>query len=83
MLVPRASAQHIRIQLALLPADQRVQSIRYRVRPGDTLSEIALKSRTSVSRLRKLNQLESSRIITGRLLVVTVSGHDKNVNSKS
>jgi len=83
LLVPRASAQHIRIQLALLPADQRVQSIRYRVRPGDTLSEIALKSRTTISRLRKLNQLESSRIIAGRLLVVPVSGHDKNANSKS
>ena len=83
LLVPRANAQLFRIQLALLPADQRVQSIRYRIRPGDTLSEIALKSSTTVHRLRKLNHLESSRIVSGRLLVVPVSGHDKKVNSKS
>ena len=83
ILIPRASAQRFRLELALLPADQRVQSIRYRVRPGDTLSEIALNSSTTVSRLRKLNQLESSRIVAGRLLVVPVSGHDMNVNSKS
>ena len=62
--------------LLSLPAEQRVQSIRYRVRPGDTLSEIALGSRTTVSRLRKLNQLESSRIIAGKLLIVPLHGHD-------
>ena len=83
LLVPRASAQHFRIRLALLPDEQRVQSIRYRVRPGDTLSEIALNSRTTVSRLRKLNQLESSRIIAGKLLIVPVSGHGENAKSKS
>jgi membrane-bound lytic murein transglycosylase D len=83
LLVPRASAQRFRIGLALLPPEQRVQSIRYRIRPGDTLSEIALNSRTTVSRLRKLNQLDSSRIVSGSLLVVPVGGHDKDVNSKS
>jgi membrane-bound lytic murein transglycosylase D len=76
ILIPRASALRFRLGLALLPADQRVQSIRYRVRSGDTLSEIALNSRTTVSRLRKLNQLESSRIMAGKLLIVPLNGHD-------
>ncbi len=80
LLVPRASAQRFIEQLARLPADQRVQSIRYRVRPGDTLSDIAQNSQTTVSRLRKINQLESTRIIAGKLLIVPVNVRDGEVN---
>jgi membrane-bound lytic murein transglycosylase D len=80
LLVPSACAQHFRARLALLPAEQRVQSVRYRVRPGDTLSEIALHSRTTVSRLRKLNQLESSRIVAGSVLIVPVADREQVVN---
>jgi membrane-bound lytic murein transglycosylase D len=76
LLVPSASAQHFRSQLAQLPVKQRVQSIRYRVRPGDTLSKIALHSWTTVARLRKLNQLKDSRIIAGRVLMVPVAKRD-------
>lgn len=80
LLVPRANAQHFREQLALLPADQRVRSVRYRVRPGDTLSHIAQNSRTTVSRLLQINQLESSRIVAGKLLIVPVNERDEAAN---
>jgi membrane-bound lytic murein transglycosylase D len=72
LLVPRATERRFRERLAQLPADQRVQSVRYRVRPGDTLSVIAQHSRTTVARLRQINQLEGSRIIAGKVLIVPV-----------
>jgi len=78
LLIPRKSEQRFREQLARLPADQRVQTVKYRVRWGDTLSTIAQNSRTTVTRLREINQLGSSRIYAGKLLIVPLAERDEN-----
>ena len=80
LLIPRASEQCFRERLARLPADQRVQSIKYRVRRGDTLSTIAQNSRTTVTRLRQINQLDSTRIFAGKLLIVPLGERDENAS---
>lgn len=72
LLVPGTSEQGFRERLARLPADQRILSVRYRIRQGDTLSTIARSSRTTVTRLREVNQLGSTRIYAGKLLIVPV-----------
>ena len=79
LLIPKASEQRFRERLARLPADQRVQSVKYRVRQGDTLSAIAQNSQTTVARLRQINQLENTRIIAGKLLIVPMGEHDEDV----
>lgn len=76
LLIPTAREQRFREGLARLTADQRVQSVKYRVRQGDTLSAIAQNSQTTVARLRRNNQLESTRIIAGKLLIVPMGKHD-------
>lgn len=48
--------------------------IRYRVRRGDTLSEIARKYGTSVSRIKSWNGLRSSRIRAGQVLTLYTGG---------
>jgi membrane-bound lytic murein transglycosylase D len=78
LLIPRKSEQRFREQLARLPADQRVQTVKYRVRWGDTLSTIAQNSRTTVTRLREINQLGSSRIFAGKLLIVPLAEREEN-----
>ncbi|MDX2458132.1 MAG: transglycosylase SLT domain-containing protein [Gammaproteobacteria bacterium] len=78
LLIPRASEQRFRERLARLPSDQRVQSVKYRVRQGDTLSAIAQNSRTTVARLRQINHLESTRIIAGKLLIVPTREPDED-----
>jgi membrane-bound lytic murein transglycosylase D len=80
LLIPRASEQRFRDRLAQLPADQRVQSIQYRVRSGDTLSAIAHHSRTTVARLRKINQLDSTRIFAGKLIIVPLGEGAEIIN---
>jgi membrane-bound lytic murein transglycosylase D len=82
LLIPTASEQRFREQLARLPADQRVQSVKYRVRKGDTLSAIAQNSRTTVTRLRQINQLESTRIFAGKLLIVPLGERDENAGGE-
>jgi len=80
LLIPRTSEQRFREQLARLPADQRVLSVKYRVRWGDTLSTIAQNSRTTVTRLRQINQLGSTRIFAGKLLIVPVGERDESAS---
>lgn len=77
LLVPSSKATLFRDRLALLPHDQRVQSITYRIRLGDTLSAIAQYSRTTVARLRQLNRLDNSKIIAGRLLIIPTKDSDR------
>jgi membrane-bound lytic murein transglycosylase D len=81
LLVPRAVAERFRERLAQLPDEARVQSVRYRIRPGDTLSAIALNSRTTVTHLRKLNQLEDSHIVAGRQLIVPLTVREEEVSA--
>jgi membrane-bound lytic murein transglycosylase D len=81
LLVPAAAARRLRERLARLPADLRVQSVRYRVQPGDTLSVIAQNSRTTVTHLRRINRLESSRIIAGSLLMVPVAEREQDTGT--
>lgn len=50
-----------------------VTALRYRVRSGDSLWEIAREHRTTVQRIRRENGLGSSRIVAGQVLTVPVS----------
>jgi membrane-bound lytic murein transglycosylase D len=73
LLVPRSAAPLFRMRIAHLPQNQRVQSIRHRIRLGDNLSTIAQHYRTTVSVLRKANRLNGSKIIAGDLLIIPVA----------
>lgn len=72
LLVPRSVEHDIEAHIAQLPEDQRIRSIRHRIRNGDNLSTIALQYGTTVSALRRVNRLNGSKIIAGRILMVPV-----------
>jgi len=48
--------------------------IRYRIKKGDSLSEIAEKYRVTTAQLRKWNRLRSNRIYAGKLLKIYTNG---------
>ena len=73
LLFPSSVAQVFRERLARLPDDQRVKSVRHRIRMGDNLSTIAQQYRTTVSLLRKVNRLNGSKIIAGKYLIIPVN----------
>ena len=50
--------------------EESAASVRYRVRPGDTLSTIARKHHTSVARIKTLNGLKSNELRVGQSLVI-------------
>ncbi|TNG03756.1 MAG: LysM peptidoglycan-binding domain-containing protein [Gammaproteobacteria bacterium] len=72
LLFPKSVVHIFREQFAKLPHDQRVKSIRHKIRRGDNLSTIAQHYGTTVSVLRKINRLKGSKIIAGDFLIVPV-----------
>lgn len=55
----------------------------YHVRPGDTLSEIALAHGMSISELRAVNRLNGDRIVAGTTLIVSGGPTPPVVNSSA
>jgi membrane-bound lytic murein transglycosylase D len=72
-LVPASVGPVIGGHIASLTSEQRVQSIRHRIRTGDNLSTIAQHYGTTVRALRRANRLDSNRIIAGEILLVPVA----------
>lgn len=70
LLVPVDRAERFRSKLAALPKGQRMQWARYEIRPGDNLSTIARKYRTTPQVLRNINKLNDNTIIAGRTLLI-------------
>jgi membrane-bound lytic murein transglycosylase D len=79
LLFPKSVAHVFRERIARLPHDQRVKSIRHRIRTGDNLSTIAQQYHTTVSVLRKANRLKGSKIITGDFLIVPVEEQEVSI----
>ena len=83
---PSKERYHLRIPLgtyprfvwnyAELPERRKQPATTYRVRSGDTLSEIAQRFGTSTTVLQRMNGLESSLIRNGQRLVVPVRDYE-------
>ena len=77
LLLPHSAVERFEAGLAELPAEERVQErvqwVRHRIAPGDTLGAIARRYRTGVAVLKAQNRLTSDRIRAGRDLMVPVS----------
>ena len=83
LLVPSLVEDVFRERIARLPQDQRIQSIRHRIRRGDNLGTIAQHYRITVSELRKVNRLKGSKIIAGHLLIVPVAEQGNSIAASS
>lgn len=73
LLLPIDKMERLREKLAALPPEKRIRWVRHRIRPGETLSHIAHRYRTSVALLRRVNRLRGTTIRAGRHLVVPVA----------
>ena len=70
LLLPLANAARFQQRLLELPPRQRVSWQRHRVKSGETLSHVAVRYRTTVRHLRKINKLSGTTIRAGRYLLV-------------
>lgn len=74
LLVPVAKSVQIKNELASLPASARLKWGHYRIKRGDTLSQIARKYGVSVRALQRSNGLKTTFIQAGNDLLVPLPG---------
>ncbi|MDO6562518.1 LysM peptidoglycan-binding domain-containing protein [Amphritea sp. 1_MG-2023] len=83
LLIPSASAEQFRHQLAALPAEQRVNWSRHKIRSGDTISTIAAKYQTTSAVIRHANKLTNNTIRAGHYLLIPSAKHESSEYSLS
>lgn len=70
LLIPVDQAEQFSSALAKLPDSERIPFIRYTVRRGDSLTQIARQHNLSVNMLRHANNIQGSLINVGQQLIV-------------
>ena len=83
LVIPVENSEKFKRNLAALPMKDRMQWQRHKIKRGESLSVIALQYKTTVSVLQQTNKLRSSKIRTGRHLMIPMSaGRDRNFKSQ-
>lgn len=70
LLIPVDHVEQFTAALASLPANERVNYQHYRVRSGDTLSQIAQRHQLSVSVIRDVNDINGNLLRVGQTLML-------------
>ena len=76
--LPRDVAEEFRAKLAQVGKRERIQWKRHRIRPGETLGQIAHRYQTTVSLLQNINNIRGKRIRAGDSLTIPVATKSLN-----
>ncbi len=83
ILLPVDKVALFKHNIAINPNKEKVSWLRYKIQSGDSLSEIALKYRTTVEQIKNLNGIDSNIIISGKYLIVPVAQKEARFYSLS
>jgi len=78
LILPIASAASFEQNYAKLPAKDHLRWQRHKIKSGDTLSEIAVKYKTSVKHLRKVNNIRGNNIRAGKYIMIPVASKNSS-----
>ena len=73
LLLPSDAADRLEANLGSLPDEARISWTRHKIKTGETLSEIAVKYKTNVDYLRKVNHIKGNNIRAGKYLLIPKS----------
>lgn len=73
LLIPLENVDIFAANLDALPPEQRIRWIRHQIRPGDTLSTIAVKYNTNIATIKQVNRIRGSFLRAGRSLTIPVA----------
>ncbi|MBT8141822.1 MAG: LysM peptidoglycan-binding domain-containing protein [Gammaproteobacteria bacterium] len=83
LLIPVSRADAFQTQLAELPAEQRIKLQRYQVKPGDTLSVLARRNKTSIVAIQQANSLQGHNLRAGQHLLIPQASASQAKYSKT
>ena len=81
LILPTEAAITFQDNLKVFPDDKRITWRRHKIRPGETLSVIAVKYRTTTRQLRKVNKLRNNMIRAGHYLIIPVASRGRSAYS--
>ncbi len=70
LLLPKDKIQQFESELSKLPKQKRINWVRYKIKTGDSLSQIALKYRTSTKLIKSVNKIQGTNIRAGKYLLI-------------
>ncbi|MBL1140696.1 MAG: LysM peptidoglycan-binding domain-containing protein [Proteobacteria bacterium] len=83
ILIPVDKADNFKQKIAALPKSERIKWQQHKIQQGESLGKIASRYQTSVSALKEINRLKSSRIRAGHSLLIPTAKESKKYYSLS
>ncbi|WP_137226948.1 LysM peptidoglycan-binding domain-containing protein [Shewanella sp. MEBiC00475] len=79
LIVPSEKAATFKRALATIEPDSRINWVRYKIKSGDSISEIADQFETTATLIRSSNGIKGNNIIAGRFLIIPVAAKDPDL----
>ncbi|UCX04730.1 lytic transglycosylase [Shewanella glacialimarina] len=81
LTIPADNAKGFKRSLASLDPNSRINWVRYKIKPGDSISEIADQFETSPTMIRSSNGIKDNNITAGRFLIIPIATKDADIES--
>ena len=79
LLLPKNKSEQFKLALQQLPPEKRINWIRHKIKPGETLSQISRRYRTTTALIKKVNKIRGTQIRAGKYLTIPTA--TKSLNS--
>ncbi|MDD8058002.1 MULTISPECIES: lytic transglycosylase [Shewanella] len=79
LVVPSDKAASFKRALAAIEPNSRINWVRYKIKPGDSISEIADQFETTATLIRSSNGIKGNNIIAGKFLIIPVAAKDPDL----
>ncbi|MGK0407935.1 MAG: membrane-bound lytic murein transglycosylase D [Shewanella psychromarinicola] len=79
LIVPSDKAATFKRALATIEPNSRINWVRYKIKSGDSISEIADQFETTATLIRSSNGIKGNNIIAGRFLIIPVAAKDPDL----
>ena len=70
LLLPKHKSEQFKLALLEVPPGKRINWVRHQIKPGETLSQISRRYRTSIALIQKVNKIRGTRIRAGKYLTI-------------
>ncbi|MCH8104134.1 MAG: LysM peptidoglycan-binding domain-containing protein [Proteobacteria bacterium] len=73
LLLPRNKSAQFKLALKEIPVEKHINWVRHKIKPGETLSEISRKYRTTTALIKSVNKIRGTQIRAGKYLTIATA----------
>ena len=78
LILPIGKREQFELALQKLPPEERINWVRHKIKPGETLSQISRKFRTTTALIKSVNKIRGTQIRAGKYLMVPTATRSMN-----